>query len=119
MNTQEISKLSDDNLRRKIAEARGWTNMIWTSDGNVIGKAPGAKQRDYPPNQPTDMNAAVELLKEMPEYFLTWNGRWVICEIFDAPSFEFIIAQHTNPARAICEAWYAWHLAQEKEAKDV
>jgi hypothetical protein len=86
-----VTKMSNTELQDEIAKWLGSEWAQWTDR----------------PRWFDDMNAAIDLLKEVCKdgYNLTWRGTWEVLIHFDAPSYTGILASHENPARAICEAY--------------
>lgn len=120
---KQASELSDWELQLAIAEHRGYKilcNSTYTLDEWEIRFPDGDSMQVIEPDEPgnhipnytTDMNAATELLKHTVGAALAWGGtfpRWYVLD-----KDEFVITEHTNPARAISEAYYTLHIYQPK-----
>lgn len=131
----DYTALTDDALNREIAIRRGWTiekcdtpaklpeYQFWRVNAPddygdcgharvatlLDGTEADAWKRFFTEDEPesawvTDLNAAAELLKEMREHWLIFAGKqWQVngYQGVDARG----VSTHSNPARAICEAW--------------
>ena len=112
--SDNYEQMSNDELREEIADRLGWVNLDW-DDNTLFGDNPsGMHNPENTPNYPQDCNAALELLKDMPEYVLQWSAicwQWRVRPI--AGVMNYALAAHETPARAICIAWLLWQDAQE------
>lgn len=134
----DYSGLSDDTLNRLVAERRGWTvrKVTWTPASSLdrgwcwILFNPDVKQAmhgsaDYddawhiPSNEPpgrevylphvaTDPSAALELLKEMRQDWVTLSYTFSSGEAIVNWPVKGIDVVRDVPARAISEAWLHW-----------
>ena len=110
------SQMSDDELNRLIAERRGWTNFALDDRiGDLIawmGMPPDwqARNRVTVPGYSSDLNAAAELLKDIPNgglYFDEDEQKWGTNGWFDGTGLV-ADAMHDQPARAVSESWLLW-----------
>jgi hypothetical protein len=124
----------DLELRRKVAEAAGWTAIRFnldrpaTSIARLVGLRP-KEQHPYRYNRAgvpayeTDIAAAISLVHEMrkapdvAEVIVNWgrddDGDWSSCEVIRWKQYEKIEQQDAETAhRSICLAYLAWKEAQ-------
>lgn len=82
----DYAAMADDELNREIALRRGWTGLTTatsyeefvTGDGGyvdvLVGHLAHPDEFDFVPRWATDLNAAAELLKEMPYGEVSYDG---------------------------------------------
>ena len=120
---EQIAAMSDDELRRVIAEMLGWSEIeeydYWYedygSDGWITtlrGTHKGESGVQVP-NWPTDANAALALVEGVAESceLETIESGWrAALTGFESPVWYF--ASSKTPARAVCAVWVQWKQAQ-------
>lgn len=110
MTREQIMALSGEELRVKVAEARGWTDIERRS-GFIVGHAPGVPQAAHLlglDDWPTDMTDAWELVEEAYIYGVKKLLRGELsCRLF--PDAHYYV-QAEGPA--ICRAYLLWKLME-------
>lgn len=123
---KQASELTEHELLVAIARNDDWMDIKYVSyvgTGEYEEILMGKKCKGIAigttvplPNYTTDLNAAAELLKRMPDYALWWSEKlslWTVSYV-PIPMQHFT---HPNPARAISEAYYTLHIMQPKETE--
>jgi len=99
----DYSTLTDDELNRLVAERRGWYDFIQSGMSGYWYGNDSNGDYDAVPLWATDLNAAADLLKDMPGYHLIYFAgsvqRWTVTwGAYGNHSAE-------NAARAIAEVY--------------
>lgn len=104
--------LSDADLRRAIAAMAGWTKIY-----GIEGFPPGHHNEigfyQPIPDYVGSVDVALSLCEGCTIHMdCTWEPREWHVWLASGDWFGDTVV-HTNPARAVAEAWYRWMLAQE------
>lgn len=117
-----------DNLNRRIAELRGWTNLAQIDGSHYAGTPPDCPPEDRRliPNWLKDWTETGPLLDELVMgikplddinlgHEINWHdgGKVIHVDIPIGTSYAGHYAEGDTLQRAICKAWVAWKGAQK------
>lgn len=107
-------------LRRRIAEALGWTDVVIDEKwGYWDGRPPGSTTWVSVPNWPRSTNAALALVADEMARVIKETGEdcdFLLSRSYREPTWiavwgvgnQFYLAEGQTLAEAICRAWLVW-----------
>jgi hypothetical protein len=132
---EQLAQMSDEDLRRVIAELVGWSELenyeYWAAnydgDGWVTtlrGTLSGYDLVEVP-DWPRDANAALELLKDTSDEdregmdaqlsYRVYDEKWEVVFMMHPRALRASQGISASPVRAICEAWVLWKQSQQPD----